>query len=339
MRSFASDNNSGAHPEVMDALLRANTDHAVAYGDDPWTESALQKLREAFGPDADPYLVFGGTAANVLGVSSLVQSFHAILCSASSHLHMDECSSPETFTGCQVIPIKCENSQLTPESIRPYLTRVDDVHAAQPRVVSITQATEYGVVYSAVEVKALCDAAHESGLVVHMDGARLANAAARLGVGLGAATRDLGVDVVSFGGTKNGLMCGEAVIFFGNEPSRTARFMRKKMGQLASKMRFIAAQFDAYLSHDLWLRNARHANEMAAMFASAVGEIPGVRISRPVATNMVFARIDPRLSARLQQEFVFYEFNPEESRFVTSFDTTQEDIECFVEAARRIAAD
>lgn len=333
MRSFASDNNSGVHRAVLDAIVQANSDHAVAYGNDGWTERALSKFHEVFGADIDGYLVFGGTAANVLSISCMLRSYQSVICSSFSHLYVDECGSPETFTGCKLVPVEAENAKLTIEAIRPHLARVGDVHGTQPRVLSITQANEYGLVYSPDEVRDLCKFARDNGLFVHMDGARLANAAAALGLGLREASGDLGIDVLSFGGTKNGLMYGDAVVFFNREFSESVRFFRKQLGQLASKMRFISTQFNVYLTDDLWLQNARHANEMAQELAHSIENLPGIEISRPVQTNMVFAELDTSLLKTPQEKYTFSLLDSEtiEIRFVTSFDTTQEDIERFVE--------
>ncbi len=336
MRSFTSDNNSSVHPEIIDAINRANSDHAVGYGNDVWTERALIKLREIFGTDIDAYLVFGGTAANVLSVSPLLRSFQSIICSSFSHIYLDECGTIENFTGCKLVPVEAENAKLTIESIQPHLARLGEVHATQPRVLSITQANEYGVLYSPDEVRNLCDLAHDHGLLVHMDGARLSNAAAALELGLGAASRDLGVDVLSFGGTKNGLMFGEAVVFFNREYSESFRFFRKQLGQLASKMRFISVQFEAYLTDDLWLKNARHANEMARELAHCIEYLSGMEISRPVHTNMVYAKVDSFLLRHLRKKYKLSLLDPQtnETRFVTSFDTRREDIDRFVETVK-----
>jgi threonine aldolase len=323
----------------MRALDEANSDHAVAYGDDRWTERALALFRDTFGDDIDVYLVFGGTGANVLAVSSLVQSYHGIICSSFSHLYMDECGSPETFTGCKLIPIDSPDAKLSAGSVGSQLLRIGDEHAVQPNVISITQANEYGLLYTSDEIRELSTLAHRKGLYVHMDGARLANAAASQELGLRESSRDLGVDVLSFGGTKNGLMFGEAVVFFDKQLSRDTRFHRKKLTQLASKMRYISAQFEAYLSNELWLQNAVHANIMAKLLAESIQEIPGIALSRAVQTNMVFARIDPAMLEALQKEFFFYVINPEtnECRWVTSFDTTQEDVESFVQCMKKLS--
>jgi len=336
MRSFSSDNASGVHPAVMDALLAANADHAPAYGADRWTEGALGKFRDIFGPDVTALFVFGGTAANVLAVAPLLESYQAVICPAFSHLHVDECGAAETFTGCKLITVEVDNAKLTAEAVRPHLDKLGDVHAVQPKVISITQANEFGMIYSPDDVRALCEFAHGNGLLVHMDGARLANAAAAMNVDLREASRDLGVDVLSFGGTKNGLMYGEAVLFFNAEHSRTPPFFRKKLGQLASKMRFIAAQFDAYLTDDIWLYNALHANAMARELAGCLEDLPGIEVTRPVQTNMVWARTAPPTSGASPKAGILNTPVPQagEERFVASFDTTPDDIRELVETLK-----
>src|SRR5271156_5581013 len=259
-RSFASDNNAVVHPEVLEALRRANEGHVVGYGSDPHTESAIRKFREEFGADVAVFFVFNGTAANVLSLQALTRPFHAVLCPELSHIYQDECGAPEKFTGCKLVPLAAPDGKLTVETVARAYHGIGDQHHAQPRVISITQSTEMGTVYRPEEIQALARFAHEHGMFLHMDGARIANAAAFLGQNLRQATRDLGVDVLSFGGTKNGIMGGEAVVFFHRELGHDFLYLRKQGMQLASKMRFIAAQFEALLTNDLWRRSAQHAN-------------------------------------------------------------------------------
>ncbi|MCX7047011.1 MAG: low specificity L-threonine aldolase [Candidatus Sumerlaeota bacterium] len=333
MRSFGSDNHSGVHPKVMEALIAANADHAPAYGDDPWTARATSLFKKEFGDDVEPLFVFGGTGANVVGVAALTRPYHAILCASVAHLWVHECGAPEGFTGCKLIPIEAPDGKLTADLIRERIHGAGDEHEAQPKVVSITQSNELGLVYSPEETKAIADFVHSRGMYLHTDGARIANAAVRLGLGLRECTRDLGVDVMSFGGTKNGMMYGEAVLFFHKDLAAEAKYLRKRATQLPSKMRFVSAQMEALLTDRLWHDNARNANRMAALLAQKAAPLSGVEIAYPVETNMVFARLAPDVLRRLSRRYVFYEMDPNARlfRWVTSFDTTEEDIEQFVE--------
>ena len=264
-RSFASDNNAGVHPEVLQAIASANQGHTVGYGDDPYTESAVRKFKQHFGSDIDVFIVFNGTAANCLSLKALTNSYHAVICAEAAHIYTDECGAPEKFTGCKLIPLPTRDGKLTVESVSQAYHGIGDQHHVQPRVISITQATEVGTVYKPAEIKALARFAHERGMFLHVDGARIANAAASLGQTLRQATRDLGVDVLSFGGTKNGALGAEAVVFFDKKLGHDFLYLRKQGMQLASKMRFISAQFDALLTGDLWLKSAQHANRMARL--------------------------------------------------------------------------
>jgi len=330
-RSFASDNNAGIHPEVLKAISTANHGHAVGYGDDPFTNSALQKFKQHFGEDAEVFIVFNGTAANCLSLRALTESFHAVICTAVAHIYTDECGAPEKFTGCKLIPIAAPDGKLTVESVRHAYHGIGDQHHVQPRVTSITQATETGTVYKPDEIKALARFAHEHEMFLHMDGARIANAAAGQGQSLRQATRDLGVDVLSFGGTKNGLMGAEAVVFFDKTLARNFQYLRKQGMQLASKMRFISAQFDALLTNNLWLQNAQHANRMARLLQKEVSKIQQVKIVYKVEANGVFAKIPRHAIAKLQKRYFFYVWNDEESvvRWMCSFDTNAEDVQQF----------
>ncbi len=330
-RSFASDNNAGVHREVMEAVARANEGHVVGYGDDPYTESAAAKFREHFGNDVEVFFVFNGTAANVLGLKALTQSYHAVICTEAAHIYTDECGAPEKFTGCKLLPIVAPDGKLTVESIKSAYHGIGDQHHVQAKVVAITQATEMGTVYKPEEIRAIAGFAHDNNMFVHMDGARIANAAVSLGLSLRQATRDLGVDVLSFGGTKNGLMGGEAVVFFRNELAHDFKFLRKQGMQLNSKMRFVAAQFEALLSNDLWAKSARHANAMAKILESEMRNKKGVEVVYPVEANGVFARIPHAAIAELQERYFFYVWNEERSvvRWMCSFDTTEEDTRQF----------
>ena len=256
-RSFASDNNAGVHPEVLQAIAAANQGHAVGYGDDPYTEAAVRKFKQHFGADIEVFIVFNGTAANCLSLKALTNTYHAVICAEAAHIYTDECGAPEKFTGCKLIPLPTREGKLTVEAVSQAYHGIGDQHHVQPRVISITQATEVGTVYKPAEIKALARFAHEHDMFLHVDGARIANAAASLGQTLRQASRDLGVDVLSFGGTKNGALGAEAVVFFDKALAHDFLYLRKQGMQLASKMRFISAQFDALLTGDLWLKSAR----------------------------------------------------------------------------------
>lgn len=336
-RGFASDNNAGVHPRIMDAIQAANKGHAVAYGADPYTEAAVQTFKEHFGPEIEVYFVFNGTAANVLGLTEVTKSFNSIICTDQAHLHTDECGAPEKYTGCKVLTVPTSDGKLTIEGIRRHIHGFDFEHHAQPKVISVTQATELGTVYTQDEIRTIANYAHENGLLLHMDGARLANAAVHLNCTLREITADVGVDVLSFGGTKNGMMFGEAIVFFNQTASPHFKYVRKQGMQLGSKMRFISAQLTALLSDHLWWENARHSNNMARYLAEKVGNIPGIEITQPVQANGVFAIVPSHIIRDLQERFFFYVWNEETSevRWMTSFDTTREDIDRFVNLIQR----
>jgi threonine aldolase len=330
-RSFASDNNAGVHPQVLQAIAAANQGHTVGYGDDPYTESAVRKFKQHFGSDIEVFIVFNGTAANCLSLKALTNSYHAVICAESAHIYTDECGAPEKFTGCKLIPIPTRDGKLTVESVSQAYHGVDDPHHVQPRVISITQATEVGTVYKPGEIKALARFAHERGMFLHVDGARIANAAASLGQTLRQATRDLGVDVLSFGGTKNGALGAEAVVFFDKKLGHDFLYLRKQGMQLASKMRFVSAQLEALLTGDLWLKSAQHANRMARLLQKKLSEIPQVKVVYKVEANGVFAKIPRPAIAKLQKRYFFYVWNEQHSvvRWMCSFDTTEQDIKQF----------
>jgi threonine aldolase len=339
-RSFASDNNAGVHPEIVEAIARANQGHVIAYGDDPYTRSAVAKFEERFGSGIDVFFTFNGTGANVLGLQALNRPYHAVLCSDYAHIYTDECGAPEKHTGCKLIPLPHQDGKITLDSVRHAYHGIGDQHHVQPRVISITQSTEMGTVYQPEEIRALARFAHaqeeEREMFLHMDGARLANAAASLGQTLRQATRDLGVDVLSFGGTKNGMMGGEAVIFFnqgsGNSSlSRDFLYLRKQGMQLASKMRFIAVQFETLLTNDLWRRSAQHANHMARLLEKEISLIPEVKIVWKVEANGVFVQIPRHAVDKIKARYFFYMWIEEECivRWMCSFDTTEEDVRDF----------
>jgi threonine aldolase len=345
-RNFASDNNAGVHPEVLDAIVRANQGHVVAYGDDPFTHSAIAKFEEHFGPGIDVFFTFNGTGANVLGLQSLNRSYHAVLCSEFAHIYTDECGAPEKHTGCKLIPLPHQDGKITLKSVQQAYHGIGDQHHVQARVISITQSTEMGTVYQPEEIQALARFAHEHEMFLHMDGARIANAAASLGQTLREATRDLGVDVLSFGGTKNGILGGEAVVFFNSKPSDRKLstdflYLRKQGMQLASKMRFVAAQFEALLSHGLWQRSAEHANRMARLLEAELRRIPQVKIVWKVEANGVFAQIPRQAVQKIRDRYFFYMWIEEECivRWMCSFDTTEEDVKEFAKVVAEAVQD
>ena len=333
-RDFASDNNAGVHPEVLRALTEANQGHTPAYGGDEYTARAEARFREIFGEETSTFFVFGGTGANALALRHMARSYEGVVCAASSHINMDECGAIEATAGRKLLTVPSSDGKVTVDAISIGNSDRGDVHRVRPRVLSLSQATEYGTVYQHEELRTLCDAAHAAGMLVHMDGARLANAAVALGIGLREVTRDAGVDVVSFGGTKNGLLGAEAVVVFNPELTRGLAPLRKQMLQLASKMRFLSVQFEALLSDDLWHRSAAHANRMAALLAGKVRELPGLTITQLVETNAIFAQLPAAAIERLLRTHRFSIWNPStnEVRWMTSFDTTEDDVNEFAAA-------
>lgn len=337
---FASDNHAGAHPEVLEAIAAANAGHAGSYGSDAWTERAAGLIREHFGTDSSAFFVFNGTGANVASLAALARPHEAAICTEVAHMHVDECGAPEQLAHIKLLPVAAPEGKLGPDDVRRWEAKRGDEHHVQPRIVSITQASELGTVYRPDEIGAIADAAHALDMYVHMDGSRLANAAASLDASFADITTEAGVDVVSFGGTKNGLVFGEAVVFCRAELARDFEFTRKRLGQLASKMRFVSAQFEALLTDELWLRSARHANAMASRLAGAVEEIDGVEILYPVEANGVFARLPrpaiDRLLAELPGEHPFYIWDDarDEVRWMCSWDTTEADVDEFAASVR-----
>lgn len=331
-RGFASDNNAGIHPEILKAIENANSGHMVGYGNDPLTQQAIHLFKEQFGDETDVYFVFNGTGANVLALSNVTQSFHAVICADTAHIQVDECGAPEKFTGCKLLPVASVKGKLTPESIKKHLHGFDFEHHAQPKVISISQVTEMGTVYSVEEIKAIAALAHRHNMLVHMDGARIANAAVALDLPFKAFTKDAGVDLLSFGGTKNGMMMGEAVLFFNPDLSENAKYIRKQSMQLFSKMRFTSAQFLAYFNDGLWKKNALHANRMAKLLESEVLKTGKARLTQQTEANGVFAILPKAVIPELQKEYFFYVWDESASevRWMTSFDTTEDDIYGFV---------
>jgi threonine aldolase len=330
-RGFASDNNAGVHPAILKALSEANEGHAIAYGDDPITAKAKEKFKEIFGSQSSVYFVFLGTGANVLSLKAITESYHSIICAETAHINVDECSAPEKFTGCKLVTIPTPNGKITPDDVRKHLHGFDFEHHAQPKVISITQATELGTVYTAVEIKELAHLAHEYGMYLHVDGARIANAAVSLGISFKEMITDTGVDVLSFGGTKNGLMYGEAIVFLKEGLDKNFKYFRKQAMQLSSKMRYISAQFLAYLDQDLWKQSAAHANKMATLLYQELKDIKGITVTQQVQANGVFAIVPKEIIPTLQQEFFFYiwDEHKNEVRWMTSWDTQKDDIKRF----------
>jgi threonine aldolase len=327
-RLFASDNAAGIHPAVLEAIVAANRGHSLAYGNDPWTARATDLMRQTFGNDLDVAFAFGGTGANIVGLATLLESWQSIVCAESSHLWRDECAAPERWLGAKLSPLATADGKLRPGDIEPLLEDRGFVHRAQPRVVSVSQPTEWGTVYTLDELRALGEFCRCNDLFLHVDGARLANAAAALNVSLRETSVDCGVDVLSFGGTKNGLLAGEAILAFSPVRSRGLQFQLKQGAQLASKMRFVAAQFEALLSNDLWRKNALHANAMAAQLGELLQAIDGVQIVQPVETNVVFAQVPQASVAALHERFAIPVWRSEGPvlRIMTSFDTTPDDL-------------
>ncbi len=330
-RGFASDNYAGIHPEVLEAIELANRGHDVAYGDDEVTARLTAVIKEHFGDRAEVYPVFNGTGANVVSLQAMTRRWEAVVCASSAHVNVDEGGAPEHGAGLKLWTIPAADGKLTPALIDTQAWGFGDVHRAQPGAVTITQSTELGTLYTADEIGAIAEHSHGHGMSLHVDGSRLANAAASLRTGFREFTTDVGVDVVSFGGTKNGIMLGEAIVVLNPEAAPGVDYLRKSSMQLSSKMRFVSAQLLALLSGDLWLRNAQHANAMARLLESRVRDIPGMTIARPVQANAIFAVLPADVTSRLQKQFRFYTWDQVtgEVRWMCSWDTTEADVEDF----------
>jgi len=338
MQMFGSDNFSTVHPRVLEELARVNVGHVVSYGDDPYTEEAITTLHKHFGKECDIKFTFNGTGANVVCLSALARSWHSVLCARTAHINCDETAAPERMAGVKIVPIDTEDGKLTPELIEPYLAVLGFEHSAQPHIISISNVTELGTVYTVDELKVLTGFAHQKGLIVHCDGARLANAAASLDVSLKALTVDAGIDALSLGGTKNGLMGAEAAIFFCDARTPASFMIRKQSGQLASKMRYVATQFLALYKDDLWLTCAAHANEQAARLSVVLQEA-GCTLTQPTDANEVFCIMSPELIGTLEDEFHFYRWDcaRNEVRLVTSWDTDPAFVDAFVARLKELA--
>ena len=334
LRGFASDNCAPVHPDVLAAIACANGGHQDSYGDDVYTAHLQRVFKHHFGEEAQAYPVFNGTGANIVSLQAMTERWDAVICATSSHLNTDECAAAERVAGIKLLTLDAPDGKIAADSLAVHAWGWDNQHRASPRVVSITQSTELGTCYTPDEIALICARSHEFGMKVHVDGARLANAAATLGTGFKAFTTDVGVDVISFGGTKNGLLFGEVIVVLNPEAVRGMLHLRKAATQLASKMRYVSVQFEALLAGDLWLRNAQHANAMARRLAEQVGRLPGVEVARPVEANSVFARLPAAATVRLQERFHFYVWDQAsgEVRWMTAFDTTEADVDAFAQA-------
>ena len=341
MRSFGSDNNSGVHPCIMEALTAANSDHAIAYGDDPWTAEAAAVVRELLGEEAiEPFFLFNGTGANVVALQACTLPFHSILCVATAHIAVDECGAPVKLTGASLKEIDTPDGKLTPELVRPHLHGFGFEHHSQPRVIAISQTTELGTAYTTDEVRALADLAHAHGMILFVDGTRIANACAQLNVSLREMTIDCGVDLFTLGGTKNGLMFGEVLVPLREELAQHIRYYRKQTTQLYSKMRYIAAQFIPYLREGLWLENARRSNAAAQMLYDEMRGVKGLEITQKVESNAIFFILPKSITDRLRERYFFYDWDESrnEMRLVCSWDTTEEDIRQFCDYLKQLTA-
>lgn len=331
-RGFASDNNAGAHPDILKELQKVNEGHAVGYGDDRYTREAEELFRIILGNDTETFFVFNGTAANIIGLSAVMRPWNSLIAASSAHIEQDECGAAEKFIGCKVLTVDTSDGKIDAGMVSKHLYGIDFEHHSQPRVVSITQATEMGTIYTPDEVAELAGFVHKNGMLLHMDGARLSNAAASLNVPFREFTTDAGVDLLSFGGTKNGLVNGEAICFLRPGLNSDFKYIRKQGMQLASKMRFISAQFIAYFRNDLWLRNASHANSMAKILEEGIRRIAGVEITQRVESNGIFVIIPHQVAERLRENYFFYSWNEatSEYRLMTSWDTRESDISGFL---------
>lgn len=336
-RGFGSDNHSGVHPEVLSAIAEANVGHAFAYGDDPWTARAIRAIRGHVGDEAQVAFVWNGTGANVVSLAAVCHPWESVICAESAHITTDECGAPEHIANVKLVPVPSPDGKLTPELVKPALTGFGFEHHAQPKVISISNVTELGTVYAPREIRELADVAHAHGMLLHVDGARIANAATSQASSILALTGEAGVDLLSLGGTKNGMLCGEAVVLFGDARTDDLPYIRKQSAQLASKMRFVSAQFAAMYEGDLWKRCASHANAMARRLADGA-TAKGVKLPFPVQANEIFALLDDERIPELQDEFRFYSWEEGVKvgqslvRWVTSWDTTPEDVDRMLSA-------
>jgi len=336
-RGFASDNNAGIHPDILKEIITSNAGHVTGYGSDVYTEQASKIFKEHLGSSAECYFVFTGTAANVLGLSEITRSWNSVITASTAHLEGDECGAPEKFIGCKILVVDTPDGKINPVLIEKHMHGIDFEHHSQPKVISITQSTEMGTVYSVEEITSLAQYAHARGMLLHMDGARIANAAVSLNLSFKAFTTDAGVDVLSFGGTKNGMMYGESICFLKPGLSSDFKYIRKQGMQLASKMRFISAQYIGYFRNDLWKTCAAHANAMAGLLADSLEKIPQVKITQKVQSNGVFVIMPDDIAEKINNHYFFYPWDEKRSeyRLMTSWDTQKEDIEDFVRILKK----
>jgi len=332
-RGFGSDNHSGVHPEVLSAIAKANEGHAHPYGDDPWTAAAHDTLRRHLGTECDIAFVFNGTGANCVSFGVACKPWESVICPTSAHINCDECGAPERVAGVKLVPVDTPDGKLTADLVAPHLSVLGFEHAAQPKIISVSNVSELGTVYTPGELRALADFAHARGLLLHVDGARIANACAALGCTMRELVTDSGVDLFSLGGTKNGMLAGEAVVLLGDARSADLKYVRKQLTQLSSKQRFIAAQFSAMFEGDLWLESARHANAMAARLAQGARD-KGIELAQEPQANEIFAILPAERIAPLVERFHFYVWDEPAGivRWVTSWDTTADDVDALVGA-------
>lgn len=336
-RGFGSDNHSGISPEIMEAIASANVEHALAYGDDEYCRRTEQLFQDTFGPQARVYFVFNGTGANVLNIDAMCRSHHAVVCAETAHINVDECGAPQRIVGCRLLTVPTPDGKLTPQLVKTQLHGFGFEHHSQPRAISITQPTELGTLYSLDEIRALANLAHSHNMYLHLDGARLANAAVALGCTFRQMTTDCGVDCLSFGGTKNGLLMGESAVILNPQLDVDLKYRRKQMAQLCSKMRFMAVQFEAYLTTGVWQRNAAHSNHMAQLLHNALLSIPQAKIMYPVQANSVFVKLPNKVWNALLNDYFFYLWDEEQDvvRWMCSFDTTEDDINYLIQALKQ----
>lgn len=335
--SFASDNTAGASPEIIKAIAEANEGYAIPYALDDYSNLSDVVFSKIFG-DVVVCYTLSGTGANVVALKTMLRPWQGVICADVSHINTEEAGAPEVITGSKLLPLPSYDGKIKAKDIAMYLDSIGNFHRVTPHVVSITQSTEKGTLYSPEEIKEICDFAHKHGLLVHMDGSRIANAVAALGVDIKSITTDAGVDILSFGGSKNGLVFGEAIVFINKELSKDYMTMRKQSLQLISKMRYVSAQFNEFFKNDLWLKNARHANDMAQYLASRLENIKGLSVQKP-QVNAVFVCMDKELIEKLSDEFYFYVTNPQiqEVRFMCSFQTTKEEIDYLAKRIEELA--
>ena len=338
MRSFKSDNVSGIHPKILEAIKGANVGHDNPYGNDKWTQKATEVIKDLFQKDVDVYFVALGTAANVIGLSGLLNTFEAVVCTETAHINTDECGTFERFSNSKILYVKDHDGKIKIEDTKKHLTHIDDEHRVQVRIISISQTTETGTLYTVDEIKELADFAHENNMYLHLDGARIANAIVALDSSFKEMVTDTGVDLLSLGGTKNGMMIGEAIVSLNKEISKNFKYHRKQGMQLLSKMRFIACQFIPYIEDGVWRECAESANNMGQYLKKRLSEFEEIKVQELFKTNMIFANMDQRIIDKLQEEFGFYTIDEETNlvRLVTSFDTEQSDIDKFILAIESI---